>query len=126
MVDQSPEAKALALKQWRNFFISGMFLTLLAAVMLATPSTACAQGLPGQSMPWISGLCSVAKLMTGPIAGAISIIALATMGTLYMIGEEKTVMSAGGRILIGMSIIFFAVSIIEYFMGNAVSGYLCR
>ncbi len=53
-------------------------------------------------------------------------IALATMGTLYMIGEEKTVMSAGGRILIGMSFVFFAGSIIEYFMGGSVSGFLCK
>ena len=113
------------LLQLRSFFFSGAFLTMLFAVLAVAPETACAQGAPA-GMPWISGLCSVAKLMTGPIAGAISIIALATMGILYMIGEEKTVMSAGGRILIGMSIIFFAGSIIEYFMGGGVSAFMCK
>lgn len=108
-----------------SILIAGFAVTTLFAVSLITPEVACAQAAGGD-MPWISGLCKVSKLLTGPIAGAIAIIILAVMGLAYAAGEEKSVMGRGGQIIIGLSFTFFAASLVEYFMGAAVSGFLCR
>lgn len=108
-----------------SVLVTGFALTALMAMSLTMPEVACAQAAGGD-MPWISGLCKVSKLLTGPIAGAIAIIILAIMGLSYAAGEEKSVMSRGGQIIIGLSFTFFAASLVEYFMGGSVSGFLCR
>lgn len=113
--------KEATLKQLKAFCSFSSLLLLVAASFLFAPDAAASA-----SMPWISGFCKLGKLITGPIAGALSIIILAVMGLSYAAGEEKSVMGTGTRILIGISIAFFSASVVEYFSGGNVSGFLCK
>jgi|688.fasta_scaffold807623_2 type IV secretory pathway VirB2 component (pilin) len=113
--------KEASLKQLKAFCSFSILLLLVAASFLFAPDAAAQD-----AMPWISGFCKLGKLITGPIAGALSIIILAVMGLSYAAGEEKSVMGTGTRILIGISIAFFAASVVEYFSGGTISGYMCK
>ncbi|MCE2721963.1 MAG: TrbC/VirB2 family protein [Betaproteobacteria bacterium] len=117
---QTPMQREAALKQARALAHFGIVFILVSASFLIAPDAA------AQDMPWIAGFCKLGKLITGPVAGALSIIILAVMGLAYAAGEEKSVMGSGTRILIGISIAFFAASAVEYFSGGTVSGYLCK
>jgi type IV secretory pathway VirB2 component (pilin) len=69
---------------WRK--VSAHFL-LLALAALALSSTAlAAQG--GQALPWEAPLTKLQQSLSGPVAGAIAVIALVAIGVVLVFGGE--------------------------------------
>jgi type IV secretion system protein TrbC len=62
-----------------------LLLLSIAAVLLAGPAAA-AQG--GQALPWEGPLTKLQQSLSGPVAGAIAVIALVAIGVVLVFGGE--------------------------------------
>jgi type IV secretory pathway VirB2 component (pilin) len=69
---------------WRSFAVHTALLTLASAV-LSLPASAAAGG---QALPWEAPLTRLQQSLSGPVAGAIAIIALVAIGVTLVFGGE--------------------------------------
>jgi type IV secretion system protein TrbC len=69
---------------WRSFAVQTGLLTL-ASVVLSLPASAAAGG---QALPWEAPLTRLQQSLSGPVAGAIAIIALVAIGVTLVFGGE--------------------------------------
>jgi type IV secretion system protein VirB2 len=69
---------------WRSFAVHTGLLTLASAV-LSLPASAAAGG---QALPWEAPLTRLQQSLSGPVAGAIAIIALVAIGVTLVFGGE--------------------------------------
>jgi type IV secretory pathway VirB2 component (pilin) len=69
---------------WRSFAVHTGLLTLASAV-LSLPALAAAGG---QALPWEAPLTRLQQSLSGPVAGAIAIIALVAIGVTLVFGGE--------------------------------------
>jgi type IV secretory pathway VirB2 component (pilin) len=69
---------------WRSFAVHTGLLTL-ASALLSLPASAAAGG---QALPWEAPLTRLQQSLSGPVAGAIAIIALVAIGVTLVFGGE--------------------------------------
>jgi type IV secretory pathway VirB2 component (pilin) len=69
---------------WWSFAVHTGLLTL-ASALLSLPASAAAGG---QALPWEAPLTRLQQSLSGPVAGAIAIIALVAIGVPLVIGGE--------------------------------------
>lgn len=87
---------------------TAMFLnTSLASLAHATTS--------GTSMPWETPLQTVADSITGPVAKAVGVIAIATTGLAFAFSEGGSVLRRGIGIVFGLAIAFTASTFLTSF-----------
>ena len=69
---------------WRK--LSAHFVLLLVAALAMSTATLGAQG--GQALPWEAPLTRLQQSLSGPVAGAIAVIALVAIGVVLVFGGE--------------------------------------
>ena len=70
--------------EWQRFAAHTGLLTLASAV-LSLPASAAAGG---QALPWEAPLTRLQQSLSGPVAGAIAVIALVAIGVTLVFGGE--------------------------------------
>ncbi|MEH0196289.1 TrbC/VirB2 family protein [Caulobacter sp. CCNWLY153] len=85
------------------------FLGLTAVLVLAA-GPALASGGGGAAMPWDDKLSAVADSITGPVAKAIGVIAIALTGLGVAFSEGGSWVRRGLSVIFGLSIAFTASS----------------
>src|SRR5258708_20093063 len=70
--------------EWRRLVADTGLLTLASAI-LSLPASAAAGG---QALPWEQPLTRLQQSLSGPVAGAIAIIALVAIGVTLVFGGE--------------------------------------
>jgi type IV secretion system protein VirB2 len=78
-------------------------------------STAALAATSGTSMPWETPLQTVADSITGPVAKAIGVIAIATTGLGFAFSEGGSVLRRGLGIVFGLAIAFTASTFLTSF-----------
>lgn len=99
------------------------FAMLAAAALLASASTPAFAATAGGGMPWETPLQTVADSITGPVAKAIGVIAIATTGLAFAFSEGGSVLRRGVGIVFGLAIAFTASTFLTTFFsitGGAV------
>lgn len=86
-------------------------LALAAMILAAWAAPALAQDLS----PVTTMLTTVVTALTGPIGRSIGIIAVVVLGVLLMFGRINA--ATFGGVLVGMAIVFGAVTVIDGFAG---------
>ncbi|STO28762.1 conjugal transfer protein TrbC [Fusobacterium necrogenes] len=89
-----------------------IFLLLLAIIAISSSSFASATDLP-----WEGPLDKLLKSFTGPVARAVSIIAVVACGGMVAFGEAGSAMKRMLNIVFGISIVFAAVTWVPTFFG---------
>ena len=69
----------------------------------------------GTSMPWETPLQTVADSITGPVAKAIGVIAIATTGLGFAFSEGGSILRRGLGIVFGLAIAFTASTFLTTF-----------
>ena len=104
------------MRRHAEWLILGGLLTLaLAAPAYATTSST--------AMPWEAPLQTVADSITGPVAKAIGIIAIAITGLGFAVAEGGSALRKGLGIVFGLAIAFTATTFLTSFFsitGGAV------
>ncbi len=85
-------------------------VALLALLAAAVADQALAAGSSGGAMPWDSKLQAIADSITGPVAKAIGVIAIAMTGLGVALSEGGSWVRRGFAIVFGLSIAFTASS----------------
>jgi type IV secretory pathway VirB2 component (pilin) len=85
-------------------------LLTLTAVLVLTAGPALASGGGGAAMPWDDKLSAVADSITGPVAKAIGVIAIALTGLGVAFSEGGSWVRRGLSVIFGLSIAFTASS----------------
>ena len=94
-------------------------LGAFVALSLAFP--ALAGTTSGTAMPWETPLQTVQESITGPVAKAIGIIAIAVTGIGFAFSEGGSALRKGIGIVFGLAIVFTATTFITSFF-NITSG----
>jgi type IV secretory pathway VirB2 component (pilin) len=76
--------KAMNKADWRRLSSHFLLLTLVALTLSSTALGA--QG--GQALPWEAPLTRLQQSLSGPVAGAIAVIALVAIGVVLVFGGE--------------------------------------
>ena len=66
----------------------GLQLGILSTISALASSSAFATGTGGNGLPWEGALSTLQKSLSGPVAGAIAIIALVAIGVTLVFGGE--------------------------------------
>jgi len=82
----------------------------LTAVLVLAAGPALASGGGGAAMPWDDKLSAVADSITGPVAKAIGVIAIALTGLGVAFSEGGSWVRRGLSVIFGLSIAFTASS----------------
>lgn len=61
----------------------------LAAIASAAALTAPSSAMAGQALPWDSAVSTITSNLTGPVAGAISIVAFLAVGATLVFGGDE-------------------------------------
>ena len=97
-----------------------MIFGAVATLALAQPALA---GTTGTAMPWEAPLQTVADSITGPVAKAIGVIAIAITGLGFAFAEGGSALRKGLGIVFGLAIAFTATTFLTSFFsvtGGAV------
>jgi type IV secretion system protein VirB2 len=76
--------KAMRNLDWRK--LNAHFLLLTLAALIFSSTALGAQG--GQALPWEAPLTRLQQSLSGPVAGAIAVIALVAIGVVLVFGGE--------------------------------------
>ena len=93
-------------KNWKLFLFVAIML-ILANISFASAT----------DLPWEGPLDKLLKSFTGPVAKAVSIIAVVACGGMMAFGEAGSAMKRMLNIVFGISIVFAAVSWVPTFFG---------
>lgn len=85
-------------------------LLVLSTVLVLAAGPALASGGGGSAMPWDDKLSAVADSITGPVAKAIGVIAIALTGLGVAFSEGGSWVRRGLSVIFGLSIAFTASS----------------
>jgi type IV secretory pathway VirB2 component (pilin) len=85
-------------------------LLLLTGLLVCAAHPAWASGGGGAAMPWDDKLTAVADSITGPVAKAIGVIAIALTGLGVAFSEGGSWVRKGLSVIFGLSIAFTASS----------------
>lgn len=98
-------------------------LLLLTGLLVCAAGPAFASGGGGAAMPWDDKLTAVADSITGPVAKAIGVIAIALTGLGVAFSEGGSWVRKGLSVIFGLSIAFtassFALSFFNFTGGAA-------
>lgn len=98
-------------------------LAVLSAMLVLAAEPALAAGGGGAAMPWDDKLSAVADSITGPVAKAIGVIAIALTGLGVAFAEGGSWVRRGLSVIFGLSIAFtassFALSFFNFTGGAA-------
>ena len=89
--------------------------TLLLALGLCLIGTEALATTSGTSMPWEAPLQTVADSITGPVAKAIGVIAIAITGRGFAFAEGGSALRKGLGIVFGLAIAFTATTFLTSF-----------
>jgi type IV secretion system protein VirB2 len=92
-----------------------LFQSSLVLVATISASTVAAAATAGPNMPWETPLQTVADSITGPVAKAIGVIAIATTGLGFAFSEGGSVVRRGLGIVFGLAIAFTASTFLTSF-----------
>jgi type IV secretion system protein VirB2 len=92
--------------------------SLGALVALASAGVANAAGAGG-AMPWDGPLTTIENDLTGPVAVAVTTIAVCLTGLGFAVGGEGTFMRKGFGIVFGLALALMGTSAILTFFGAA-------
>ena len=96
------------MKQWRE---KGLKLGALAALWaLSAPAAFATTG--GTSMPWDEPLIRIQENLTGPVASAVIIIAVALAGVMWALSAHGTGMRRISQVIFGAGVALGAVSFV--------------
>ncbi|MFO0433074.1 MAG: TrbC/VirB2 family protein [bacterium] len=112
-----PAAGQLSPRFMRRVVLS-LALILFLCLLIIAPA-AFAQGAGGP-MPFATGLCGLAQLISGPIVRWTAVIAVVILGIVIAVGEVGPMFSAIAKVLIGLSVCISAVGWINYWTGATV------
>ncbi|MGK4199836.1 TrbC/VirB2 family protein [Fusobacterium sp. HC1336] len=98
----------------KNFLKKNWKLFLFVAIMLILANISFASAT---DLPWEGPLDKLLKSFTGPVAKAVSIIAVVACGGMMAFGEAGSAMKRMLNIVFGISIVFAAVSWVPTFFG---------
>jgi type IV secretory pathway VirB2 component (pilin) len=102
------EETVTVMKQWRE---KGLKLGALAALwVLSAPAAFATTG--GTSMPWDEPLIRIQENLTGPVASAIIIIAVALAGVMWALSDHGTGMRRVSQVIFGAGVALGAVSFV--------------
>lgn len=91
-------------------------LLLASAGVFAFPALVAAQPIGGQ--PWVDAAQQIAQLLTGPLASAILVIAVAIVGYLFMFGEAGS-KRALALVIIGGALTLAAPQVVSWLFPGA-------
>jgi len=95
-------------------FSTQLTIGLVLAFVMAAPAWA---GGTGGGMPWDSWLTSIADSITGPVAKAIGVIAIAITGLGVAISEGGSWVRKGMQVMFALCIAFSASTFFLGFLG---------
>ena len=98
----------------KNFLKKNWKLFLFVAIMLILANISFASAT---DLPWEGPLDKLLKSFTGPVAKAVSIIAVVACGGMMAFGEAGSAMKRMLNIVFGISIVFAVVSWVPTFFG---------
>ena len=98
----------------KKFLKKNWQILLLLSVMLVLSTTSFASAT---DLQWEGPLDKLLKSFTGPVAKAVSIIAVVACGGMMAFGEAGSAMKRMLNIVFGISIVFAAVSWVPTFFG---------
>lgn len=98
----------------KKFLKKNWQILLLLSVMLVLSSTSFASAT---DLPWEGPLDKLLKSFTGPVAKAVSIIAVVACGGMMAFGEAGSAMKRMLNIVFGISLVFAAVTWVPTFFG---------
>ena len=102
------EETVTVMKQWRE---KGLKLGALAALwVLSAPAAFATTG--GTSMPWDEPLIRIQENLTGPVASAVIIIAVALAGVMWALSDHGTGMRRVSQVIFGAGVALGAVSFV--------------
>ena len=118
------EVISMVIKAGRKRIFGGVFAALVvAAAFLAVADTAFASSTTGPGMPWETGLSKLQESITGPVAMAISLIAIIAAGAALIFGGDMTgFMRTTVYIVLVLGIIISASGLLKSLFG--VSAYI--
>lgn len=99
---KTPYGKAVCRTRWGQ-------IALMAVLLAAVADQAMAAG-SGGAMPWDSKLQAIADSITGPVAKAIGVLAIALTGLGVAFSEGGSWVRKGLSVVFGLSIAFTASS----------------
>jgi type IV secretion system protein VirB2 len=102
----------------RRFRRRKLPLALGAALAAASAGAANAAGAGG-AMPWDTPLTTIENDLTGPVAVAVTTIAVVLAGLGFALGGEGTFLRRGFGIVFGLAIALMGTSAIMTFFGAA-------
>jgi type IV secretion system protein VirB2 len=109
-----------------NFKIVKYFMAASSAVIYSLSDVAAfAATTSGTSMPWETPLQTIADSITGPVAKAIGVIAIAMTGLGFAFSEGGSALRRGLGIVFGLAITFTASTFLTSFF-SITSGALIR
>lgn len=97
----------------RSFFLH-LAIGLTLAALVSDPAWA---GGTGGGMPWDNWLTSIADSITGPVAKAIGVIAIAITGLGVAVSEGGSWVRKGMQVMFGLCIAFSASTFFLGFLG---------
>ena len=102
------EETVTVMKQWRE---KGLKLGALATLwVLSAPAAFATTG--GTSMPWDEPLIRIQENLTGPVASAVIIIAVALAGVMWALSDHGTGMRRVSQVSFGAGVALGAVSFV--------------
>jgi type IV secretory pathway VirB2 component (pilin) len=92
-------------------------LLALTSFLALAAGPALASGGAGGAMPWEDKLTAIADSITGPVARAIGVIAIAMFGIGVAVSEGGSLVRRGCSVLFGLAIAFTASSFFLPWLG---------
>jgi type IV secretory pathway VirB2 component (pilin) len=103
------------IRQIRGLAARIQSLPLGAFVALTLAAPAFAGTTSGTAMPWETPLQTIQESITGPVAKAVGIIAIAITGLGFAFAEGGSALRKGIGIVFGLAIVFTATTFISSF-----------
>lgn len=107
---------------WQEVKKNKFMLAYMTSVVIMQDST-CFAGKLDTNLPWSQGLDNFKEQITGPIAQAVSCIAIAGGAASYIMGSSQITQQAS-KIGIGTGVVTGAPTLVKYFADPGSSGCL--